>query len=352
MQKGIMVKVVLTAFLIVLISSSAGQTNDYKNINYINLKPLSERYELKHERDQVTGREIFSGNGTKLIICAGMMTMMINDQLIILEGIAKTINGEIAVPADDLPKIEVKIKENRAKHIKKEYGIKKIVIDPGHGGPFSGAQGTNGILEKDINLSIALKLKRLLEKNQIKVVMTRETDVSLSQNRDDDLDKRVAVSNIEQPDLFVSIHCNWVDKATVRGFEIYHCPKKPLPFLKIDTNGSANSQEVSKIDASTKKILSYALREEYLHQSLDISREVQKAFSKLPTNNRGIRGADFIVIKKTDCPAILVEVDYISNKTMCKELSDECYQNKIAQQLAEGIISYQEKVVTTEGFVK
>lgn len=341
----------LLTFLIFLLSNSVIYPADQKSIHYINLKPLAEKYELKHERDTLTGRETFSGSGTRLILCAGMMTMMINEQLTLLEGAAKTINGEIAIPADDITKLEGKIKESRAKHVKTEYGIKKIVIDPGHGGNFSGAHGTNGVLEKDINLSIATKLKEFLEAKQIKVIMTRKTDSSLSQNLNEDLDRRVSISNMEQPDLFVSIHSNWSNQSSARGFEIYYCSNKPLPSLKIETNGS-NSHETSKIDSSTKKILSYALQEEYQQQAVDISREIQKAFNKLPTNNRGVREADFRVIKKTECPAILVEVDYLSNRTMCKELSDDCYQIKVAQRLAEGLLNYQEKLITTEGFAK
>jgi N-acetylmuramoyl-L-alanine amidase len=317
-----------------------------KNAPYISLKALSDKYDFQHESDGITGREIFSGSGTRIIICAGMMTALVNEKLLILEDYAKTINGEISVTSGDLEKIEKQITEYQTTYKKKEWGIRKIVIDPGHGGNFKGAQGTSGILEKEINLRIAHKLKLLLQSDGIKVIMTREKDNHLSPNLNEDLNSRVAIANREQPDLFISIHCNWAKQSSANGFEIYYCNDKPLPAYKSKKDNSG------ELDSATRKIISYALREEFQQESLDFSREVQRIFDQLPTNNRGIHTADFRVIKQTECPAILVEVDFISNHTMCKKLSSDSYQCEIAQKLAKSIFNYQERLIATQGFAK
>ena len=347
MRKNIVISL-RALFFIAVFALNLGAA-DKKPLSYINLKPLAEKYELKHERDPVTGRETFSGSGTKLIVCSGMMTILINNQVSLLEDRAKTINGEIAIPSGDIEKLELKIKESHSEHAKKEYGIKKVVLDAGHGGAFKGALGVSGVMEKEINLAVALKLKALLESKDIKVVMTRERDTSLSANLSEDLDRRVAIANREQPDLFISIHCNWSNQSRACGFEIYYSSKKPLPTLKL--NPSLQSDN-SKVDSSTRKILSYALREEYRKETMELGKEVKKEFNKLDINDRGIRDADFRVIKKTEIPAILVELDYLSNKKMCCELMEDSYQSKLAQRLADAIINYHEKLSASQGATK
>lgn len=335
----------MVLILTLAITGLSSQALD-KNAPYISLETLSDKYDLLHESDGITGREIFTGNGTKIIVCAGMMTVLVNDNLLVLEDYAKTINGQISIAPGDLAKIEKQISEHQTTYGKKEWGIRKVVIDPGHGGNFKGAQGTNGILEKEINLCVAKKLKLLLQANGIKVVLTRERDTHLSPNLNEDLNCRVAIANKEQPDLFISIHCNWAKQSSANGFEIYYCNEKPLPSYCVKKTNPG------ELDSSTKKIISYALREEFLQESLDFSREVQRIFDQLPTNNRGIHTADFRVIKKTECPAILVEVDFISNQTMCKRLSSDSYQCEIAQKLAKSVLNYQERLIATQGFAK
>jgi len=188
--------------------------------------------------------------------------------------------------------------------------IKKVVIDPGHGGCFRGTRGSNDLLEKDIVLDIGLKLKGILEARGIKVVMTRETDRQLSSNLNKDLDRRAAVANMERPDLFISIHANYCEDESVRGFEIYYSNHKPA--------------------SNCKK------------QTIDLANEVKKSLDSL-IKDRGVRAKDFRVIKKAECPAILVEVEYLSNKSACQDLSKESYRLDIAKKLLDAILNFGRK---------
>ena len=94
--------------------------------------------------------------------------------------------------------------------------VKRIVIDPGHGGKQHGAISESGVSEKDITLDIALRLRRLMENAPFEVLMTRQTDETLP------LEKRVAFANTNNADLFVSIHVNWMEPREIRPLETYY----------------------------------------------------------------------------------------------------------------------------------
>ena len=102
-----------------------------------------------------------------------------------------------------------------------------IVIDPGHGGRDPGKVGVNGALEKDVNLAIALKLKDLLEQNDINVIMTRTEDIGLYSETDSnkkrvDLNKRVEIINNSDAAFAISIHQNSFSQENVKGAQVFH----------------------------------------------------------------------------------------------------------------------------------
>src|SRR5262245_28224670 len=94
--------------------------------------------------------------------------------------------------------------------------VKRIVIDPGHGGKQHGAISESGVSEKDITLDIALRLRRLMGNGSFEVLMTRDGDETLA------LEKRVAFANAHNADLFVSIHVNWMEPREIRPLETYY----------------------------------------------------------------------------------------------------------------------------------
>ncbi|MBI4711736.1 MAG: N-acetylmuramoyl-L-alanine amidase [Planctomycetes bacterium] len=325
-----------------------------ENITYIAITQLAEKYNLRHEKDTLTGREIFSGNGYSIIAAPGMSSILINEKLTVLNDRLGTVNGELAISERDVPKVETVLlqphqEDETTTKDKTRHGLKKIVIDPGHGGDFRGAKGKNGLLEKDINLDVAKRLKKLLEQEDIKVIMTRERDVSLSANLNEDLQRRADIANREHPDLFISIHSNWSADSSVQGFEIYYCPDKngSTPAVTADKIGTPEP-----IDKDARKMLSYLLKDEYETQTMELAREIKKSFRKLPTDDRGIRKANFRVIKQSECPALLVEMDFISNKKVSRHMADESYRQEIAERLSKAILSYGTEVGQTDRFTK
>ena len=108
--------------------------------------------------------------------------------------------------------------------------IKRIVIDPGHGGE-PGAQSESGVTEKEITLDVALRLRRLMAHDPYEVLLTRETDRLIS------LEKRVNFANEHKADLFVSIHANWMEPKTIRALESYDRPHRRSGDVEVSEHG-------------------------------------------------------------------------------------------------------------------
>lgn len=307
-------------------------------ITYITLAQLAQKYNLKHEKDALTGREVFSGNGYNIVASSGMSGIVVNDKFTVLEQKLKSINGQLVISKDDFSKVETILIEPQRHEAKtrRKGVIRKVVIDPGHGGDFRGCKGRNGLCEKVVNLDIAKRLRDMLEDKGIKVVMTRTTDRSLSANLNEDLRARVEVGNREQPDLFISIHCNWSNNSAVRGFEIYYSPENNVqPSLSSRTIG-----EDKPDDRQTQKALAFILKDEYSVRTIEIARAIQKQFNKLPTDDRGVKKANFKVVKYSEYPSILVEMDFLSHKTVAANFNKDAYRQDVAERLRDAIISY------------
>ena len=173
----------------------------------------------------------------------------------------------------------------------------KICIDPGHGGKDPGA--TNGsVYEKNINLAVALKLKKLLIERGLEVLLTRETDVYNTVN------EKAKMANTYGADLFVSIHCNSATVAQANGTET----------------------------------LVYSLEGE----SFRLGNIIQdKLIEHLKRANRGVKARkDLAVLNSTKMPAVLVELAFISNDAEMRLLINDKFQEAAAQAICEGILSY------------
>jgi N-acetylmuramoyl-L-alanine amidase len=216
--------------------------------------------------------------------------------------------------------------------------VKRIVIDPGHGGKQHGAISESGVSEKDITLDIALRLRRLMEKGPFEVIMTREKDQNLQ------LEKRVAFANAENADLFLSIHVNWTEFREIRPLETYYVGATDDPAIlklaSIENRDSGYSLSdyrrlLEKIYFDTRRDESYAL-------ARTINAELYRALSQINPSleNRGVKTAPFAVLVGTQMPAVLAEVSCLSNEDDVKLLTNGDYREKIAQALLQGIRSY------------
>lgn len=187
---------------------------------------------------------------------------------------------------------------------------KVIVIDAGHGGKDPGKVGVNNVLEKDINLKIALLLKDRLEAEGLTVLMTRETDAGLYNESDSnkkisDMKKRCEVIAESECLLTVSIHQNSYHEESVSGPQVFYY------------NGSKKGE--------------------------NLAREIQEKLVEHlePSKIRTEKANDsYYLLKNVTCPVVIVECGFLSNWNEATLLCDPIYQEKVAQAVCEGILNY------------
>ncbi len=220
--------------------------------------------------------------------------------------------------------------------------IKAIVIDPGHGGLESGAKGKFGALEKDITLAIALRLKAVIERNlALRVELTRDKDIEVS------LENRAAIANNHKADLFISIHTNSSYRRNARGSETFFLSlnatdEEARRLAYLENNSAELSKPLAEDNQDEIRMILWDMAQSaYLKQSQSLAEIIQDELnSLLGTTNRGIKQAPFKVLTGVACPAVLVEVAFISNPEEEKDLVKEGFQSNVAEAIYRGLVRY------------
>lgn len=251
---------------------------------------------------------------------------------------------ETAKPEPPTPQVEkpkpIEKPEKPKQHNQFKPGkIRRIVVDPGHGGHDPGAMSPTGTREKDIVLQIGLKLsQKIREEIGIDVVMTRSTDVFI------ELQERTAIANKVGADLFVSIHANASLSRVANGIETYYlnlAKTEKAAQLAAKENGTS-LEKVSVLQA----VLFDLMANYKLNDSAHLADEVQKAlFKKAQTGyptvkNLGVKQGPFYVLVGATMPSILVETAFVSNERDEQKLKDPQYQDLTAEGILAGIKGY------------
>ncbi|RLG11987.1 hypothetical protein DRN73_03900 [Candidatus Pacearchaeota archaeon] len=218
-------------------------------------------------------------------------------------------------------------------------GIKRIVIDPGHGGGDPGAIAFNGIKEKDVVLKIAKELKKILENSLgIEVILTRERDVFIP------LMQRAAIANSKKADLFISLHLNSSPDHSARGIETYYLnfTTDPEAMRVAALENAASDQSLSDLQDLIRAILANTKLSESRLLAEKVQSQLVKHLSRYYSyiEDRGVKCAPFLVLVGTRMPAILVEVSFISNPLEARRLKSSLYLKRIAEGIAKGIKVY------------
>ncbi len=178
----------------------------------------------------------------------------------------------------------------------------KIFIDPGHGGPDPGAKG-NGVTEEFVNLNVSLELARLLRNAGFEVRLYRTTsDENVLADKNADLRNRAAQANNWSADYFISIHTNSSTRPEASGVEAY----------------------VYRLGGSSER----------LAQSI-----VDSVSDELGSINRGVMQANFAVLRRSNMPAVLVELGYLTNATEALNLNSPAWQRAVAEAIFDGIVN-------------
>lgn len=246
------------------------------------------------------------------------------------------------------PDIIKKIKEETKKQAQKQKNnlLDVIVIDAGHGGRDPGAIGYRGTREKDVNLGIALKLGKLIEKNHkdIKVIYTRDDD------RFVELYRRGQIANENNGKLFISIHCNSTEErpGTRRGSEVYLLrPGRTEDAIRIAEKENSvikleeGYEERYKFLSDENFILTAMASTANVKHSEKFAELISEKFEKnLPLKNNGVKQAGFYVLVGASMPSVLIETGYINNPEDELFLKSEVGQQKIAEAIYKAILDY------------
>ena len=221
-------------------------------------------------------------------------------------------------------------------------GLRTIVIDPGHGGLEVGAKGKFGTLEKDLTLDIALRLRSIIEKNlAYRVVLTRDKDIDVS------LENRAATVNNNRGYVFVSLHVNGYFRKEANGSETYFLglnatDEEARRMAYFENNSAAMEERIqSEEEDDIMMILWDMAQTAYIQKSGQLAENIQKELnSLLGTTNRGIKQAPFKVLTGVACPAVLVEVAFLSNPVEERKLITEDFQNNVAMAVYRGLTNF------------
>ena len=220
--------------------------------------------------------------------------------------------------------------------------IRRIVIDPGHGGKDPGAVGYKGLTEKEVVLDIALRLKKLITKNtDLEVLMTRQRDVFIP------LKKRTVFANEKRGNLFISIHVNAEPTRRARGMEIYTLGQAtdPRALATAARENSLQKEALKSLEGVARVMLTDLSTTRRQDQSLELAHATHLSFNKTMGAkynliDLGVKQAPFYILMNADMPSILAEVSFISNRAEGKRLATRSYRQRIALSLYEGIRSY------------
>ena len=189
-----------------------------------------------------------------------------------------------------------------------------VIIDAGHGGEDGGTQSSDGTLEKDLNLDIAIRLKQLLQNQGINVILTRETDILLYDRNTDykgrkkllDAEARLKIAADNPDAIFVSIHQNAFSSPQYSGLQVWY------------SGNNASSLPIAEaIQSSVKATLQ-------------------------PENNRAVKlsGSNVYIMQHIQNPAVLVECGFLSSPSEAKKLSDPSYRQNLSQVICDAIVGY------------
>jgi N-acetylmuramoyl-L-alanine amidase len=289
------------------------------------LEDLAGRHEIAWTCDAGTARHSVRAGRTTLVFAPGLGHALVNGVPLRLSAPVAVEGGRVKLPLELAREIASNAPLRGAKPPPAPPGPAAVVpppaptaprnrplagctiaIDPGHGGMHTGGKGRTGLMEKDINLHVSLELQRVLEAWGARVFMTRTDDRHFDVDVDDDLNARVNLVNRQAPDLFLSIHTNYVDNPGPRGFEVW---------VPRNARGAR--------DAESRRLARNVLAE---------------LGGVWQSEDRGIKDDHNLrVLKGTACPAALVELEFVSNPAAERQLAQASTRRRLAEAIAEAV---------------
>lgn len=365
-------RIVISIFAIVLLAGCAARTS-YMRLDqglqssirtldghqYLPLIKICDLYGINCSWDTFTKIASLKAGSNSIVLRGGSQSVLVNGEEKRLDRPVLVTDGTVFVPVSFARSTIVPLAASGAAVVqgvpaieaKKVFSIRTVAIDTGHGGKDAGAVGVaRGTKEKDVALTLAKKVKNLLEDAGICVVMIRDNDTFVA------LPKRTDMANASAADLFVSIHINASSSRGARGFECYYLSTatddnaralEAFEDSSLKLSDNADAQHSQRLDKTLWDMTLTENRKEsgelagMICQSVDESQAIK---------NNGVRTARFYVLKHTTIPSVLVESGYISNRIEEMKLRDPKFLDKVAEAIVRGILRYKQRYESTEGF--
>ena len=221
-----------------------------------------------------------------------------------------------------------------------QRSVRRLVLDPGHGGRDPGAVSPAGTQEKTIVLDVAQRLKEKLEVQGFDVLLTRDRDTFVS------LAERSDFANQARAELFISIHANAADNREACGFECYFLSEAKTDWERTVAARENAALELERTDSTPagdelELILTDLAQNEYLTEASELALSIQeKTVPHARVMNRGVRQANFFVLRNNYMPAVLVECGFLTNRSEDKLLCTPKHRERLAEGICAGILEF------------
>ncbi|WP_153184289.1 N-acetylmuramoyl-L-alanine amidase family protein, partial [Thermus scotoductus] len=219
-----------------------------------------------------------------------------------------------------------------------------VLLDPGHGGVDPGMVGY--VVEKEVVLDVALRLKRLLEREGIEVRLTRDRDMHLSPDKREDLSRRAALADSSQVNLFISLHVNATPTRTAQGVEVFYFGRAQdarvlTQVIRENGGGELGKRLTQEARTVAERILSDIVAQANQRYSQRLAETLGRKLSQTTGSPfRGTFPGDFFVLRYAKVPAVLVEMGFGDHPAEGRRLADPAYREKVAQGLLSGILTF------------
>ncbi|ULR40380.1 N-acetylmuramoyl-L-alanine amidase [Thermus sp. NEB1569] len=219
-----------------------------------------------------------------------------------------------------------------------------VLLDPGHGGVDPGMVGY--VVEKEVVLDVALRLKRLLEREGIEVRLTRDRDMHLSPDKREDLSRRAALADSSQVNLFISLHVNATPTRTAQGVEVFYFGRAQdarvlTQVIRENGGGELGKRLTQEARTVAERILFDIVAQANQRYSQRLAETLGRHLSQASGSTyRGTFPGDFFVLRYAKVPAVLVEMGFGDHPVEGRRLADPTYREKVAQGLLSGILTF------------
>ncbi len=294
---------------------------------------LAQRFGLRIAPTSTAGMVVLSGNRGTIVFNPRLRGVLVCGEVLFRGHRVVVRNGSVSVPKGFEAACEKRLRPRNNRPPPppprpRDRSRFHVVIDPGHGGRDPGAIGVRGGYEKTVNLLTAGIVTAQLRARGVRVTMTRTTDVFVP------LNERAAIGNRAGADLFVSIHADANGRASLTGFTLFICHTKPS---YSDSHRAAKIFQECRLDLASCRSTLMRSRAPSRRLASLVRVSMGKATS---SPDRGTKLGALRVLERSVCPAILVELGFLSNPSENLRLLRADYQQKLGTAVASGVIRF------------